>query len=119
MSEWPERASWPSATATRDPRARVWATDGTADWLLWRLPDLRGRIAFDVRFELYDAETIERLSRYGRREGADWISLADGYDVVIVDEAAHLRAHLAEPGARLAYKDTEIALVSRASPSRP
>ena len=119
VSEWPETRVVAVRDATRDPRARVWATDGTADWLLWRLPDLRGRIAFDVRFELYDAETIERLSRYGRREGADWISLADGYDVVIVDEAAHLRAHLAEPGARLAYKDTEIALVSRASPSRP
>jgi hypothetical protein len=119
VSEWPEARVAAVREATRDPSVRVWATDGTADWLLWRIPDLRGRLAYDVRFELYDAETIERLSRYGRREGPDWISLAAGYDVVIVDEAAHLRAHLAEPGARLAYKDTEIALVSRASPSRP
>ena len=119
VSDWPEARVAAVREATREPSVRVWATDGTADWLLWRIPDLRGRLAYDVRFELYDAETIERLSRYGRREGADWISLADGYDVVIVDEAAHLRAHLAEPGARLAYKDTEIALVSRASPSRP
>ena len=37
------------------PERPLWATDGTADWLLWRIPDLRGRIAYDVRFELYDA----------------------------------------------------------------
>ena len=28
----------------------------------WRIPELRGRIAYDVRFELYDPETIERIS---------------------------------------------------------
>ena len=44
---------------TRDPGTRVWATDGTADWLLWRIPDLRGRIAFDVRFELYDENALD------------------------------------------------------------
>ena len=38
------------------PTARLLATDGTADWLLWRIPDLRGRIAYDVRFELYDED---------------------------------------------------------------
>ncbi len=78
--------------------SRLFATDGTADWLLWRIPDLRGRIAYDVRFELYDPETLDRISRYGNREGADWKSLADGYPVVIVDDRGHLRAFRAEPG---------------------
>ncbi len=79
---------------------------------LWRIPDLRGRIAYDVRFELYDAETIDRIARYGRRDGPDWASLTDGYDVVIVDDGAHRRAHLAIPGSRVVYQDNKIAVIS-------
>jgi hypothetical protein len=63
--------------------ARVWATDGTADWLLWRIPDLRDRLAYDVRFELYDQATLGGIVQYGKRDG-DW-RLLSGYRVVIVD----------------------------------
>jgi hypothetical protein len=111
--EWPEERVATVRAATRDPSVRLYATDGTADWLLWRIPDLRGRIAYDVRFELYDQQTLDAISRYGNTEGADWIDLADGYDVVIVDERAHLEAHLAEPGAKQVYRDDEIGIVSR------
>ena len=48
--------------------SRLFATDGTADWLLWKIPDLRGRIAYDVRFELYDQRDARAISRYGNRE---------------------------------------------------
>jgi hypothetical protein len=114
--EWPDERVEAVRTATRDPSTRLFATDGTADWLLWRIPELRGRIAYDVRFELYDEETLDSISRYGNTEGSNWISLADGYDAVIVDERAHLDAHLAQPGAKLAYRDDEIAIVARGGP---
>ena len=112
--EWPEAQVAAVREATRDPSTRLFATDGTADWLLWQLPDLRGRLAYDVRFELYDEDTIDRISRYGNREGADWKSLADGYRVVIVDERGHFDAFRREPGSRVAYRDDEIAIVARA-----
>jgi hypothetical protein len=115
--EWPDEQVAAVREATRDPGIRLFATDGTADWLLWRLPDLRGRIAYDVRFELYDADTIERISRYGNMQGTDWKSLADGYPVVIVDDRGHLRAFRAEPGAREVYRDGEIALIERSADS--
>ena len=55
VSEWPEAQRGGRARRRRAIRdVRLVATDGTADWLLWRIPDLRGRIAYDVRFELYD-----------------------------------------------------------------
>jgi hypothetical protein len=98
--------------ATRDPSVRVWATDGTADWLLWRIPDLRGRLAYDVRFELYDQATLDEIVQYGTRRG-DWQRLPDGYRVVIVDNAAHLRALAAEPGAKVVFRDDEIAVLER------
>ena len=52
--------NWPDAAAAQrdrcDPRMpgrwRCWPSDKHGDWLLWRLPELRGRVAYDVRFEL-------------------------------------------------------------------
>jgi hypothetical protein len=114
VSDWPEQRVEAVRDATRDPATRLYATDGTADWLLWRIPDLRGRLAYDVRFELYDQSALDELVRYGARRG-DWTSLLDGYRVVVVDDAAHLRTLDAEPGARIVYRDDGLALVRRAS----
>ena len=97
--------------------ARIWATDGTADWLLWRIPELRGRIAYDVRFELYDKPTLERIVDYQARRG-DWKSIVKDYRVVVVDDAAHLAAFRAEPGAKMLYRDDEVAVVERSARAR-
>jgi hypothetical protein len=112
VSEWPEQRAAAVRGATRDPIVRVWATDGTADWLLWRIPDLRGRIAYDVRFELYNRPALDRITRYDELRG-EWRSVADGYRVVVVDRRAHLDALRAEPGAKVVYRDDEIAIVVR------
>ncbi|MCZ7587275.1 MAG: hypothetical protein M5U27_00105 [Gaiella sp.] len=112
VSEWPEAQVEAVSEATRDPSVKLWATDGTADWLLWRVPDLRGRIAYDIRFELYDEAALDRIVDYGTRTG-DWQRALDGYRVVVVDDRAHLEALAAEPGARVTYRDEEIAIVER------
>ena len=112
VSEWPEARVAAVREATRDPNVRVWATDGTADWLLWRIPDLRGRLAYDVRFELYDQPALDRIVRYGRRRG-NWKASLDGYRVVIVDHIEHLQPLASESGARITYRDDEIAVVVR------
>ena len=73
-ASWYER-SWPNTAvesvrvAASDPAARVFATDRHADWLLWKLPELRGRIAYDVRFELYEPSFFERLAAYHSEQG--------------------------------------------------
>jgi hypothetical protein len=112
VSEWREAQVNAVRDATRDPSVRLYATDGTADWLLWRLPDVRDRIAYDVRFELYDKATLDRITQYDARR-RDWKSLADGYRVVIVDQRGHLESFRAEPGARVVYRDDKIAVVAR------
>ena len=112
VSSWEEPQLEAVRSATRDPSVRLLATDGTADWLLWRLPDLRGRLAYDVRFELYDEATLRRIIDYDELRG-DWRSFADGYRVVVVDQRGQLAAFRAEPGARVVYRDDEIAVVSR------
>jgi hypothetical protein len=117
VSSWPEPQVEAVRKATRDPSVRVWATDGTADWLLWRIPDLRGRIAFDVRFELYNQATLDGIVQYGRRDG-DWKTILDGYDLVVVQAPANgeaARPLLAEPGSRLNFEDDELVVVARRS----
>ncbi len=112
VTGWPEREIAAVRAATRDQGTRLWATDGTADWLLWQIPGLRGRVAYDVRFELYDEHALDELITYGRRE-AGWRAVVDGYRVVVVDEAAHLKALTAEPGARIAYRGDDLVVVRR------
>jgi hypothetical protein len=115
VSSWPEPQLEAVRKATRDPNTRLWATDGTANWLLWRIPDLRGRIAFDVRFELYDQATLDRIVQYGRRDG-DWKTILDGYDLVVVPAPANgeaARPLLAEPGSRLLFEDDELVVARR------
>jgi hypothetical protein len=48
--------------AALDPSARIVADVEDADWLLWRDPDLRGRIAFDARLELLSAARVRDVA---------------------------------------------------------
>jgi hypothetical protein len=108
--EWPEEQVAAVRAATRSPDVRLYATDGTADWLLWRIPDLRGRIAYDVRFELYDRPALDAIARYGRR-AQGWERIVDGYRVVLVDERAHL-VGLERRGAKALYGDDSIVVLT-------
>jgi hypothetical protein len=113
--KWPNDALPAVAAATAEPRSRVFATDRHADWLLWKFPELRGRIAYDVRFEIYDEQFFEELAEYKAQKG-DWKKLARGYEIVVVDERSsldHTAGFEAEPGARLLYGDEVIAVVRR------
>jgi hypothetical protein len=94
---------------------RVFAPDRFSDWLLWKIPELRGSIAYDVRFELYDEAFFERLTRYAFENGEDWKSFADGYRIVLVDETrlSHTADFLAEPGAVAVHRGDEITVIAR------
>ena len=98
-----------------EPDDRVFAPDRFSDWLLWKIPELRGRVAYDVRFELYDREFFDRLAEYNGEAGEDWKSFADGYRIVLVDETrrSHTDDFLDEPGARAVYRGEEITIVLR------
>ena len=117
---WYER-SWPTGalesvdTAVSGSPARVFATDRHADWLLWKLPELRGRVAYDVRFEIYDQSFFDRIATY-KLKARNWKDVVAGYDVVVVDEKSS-RSHTddlrAEPRSRLLYSDELISVVLR------
>jgi hypothetical protein len=115
-SRWPTELLPVLHSETRNAGTLVWGTDLTADWLLWHQPDLAGRIAYDVRFELLTKAQIQAISRYNAELGADWIAAVDRFDVIVLDERdepSHLDDFLTEAGTRVAYRGERASLVVR------
>jgi len=113
---WPEASVHEAVATAAGSDASVFAATRYADWLLWKVPSLRGRIAYDVRFEIYDPETFLRIALFRAEQGDGWKTLADGYDVIVLEsdaEPSSVRDFLAEPGARALYRDDRIAIVQR------
>jgi hypothetical protein len=114
-------AGFPSAGATAaanaaGPTGKVFATSPYADWLLWREPQLRGRVAFDARFELLTTAQVEKIAAVQGRVG-DWVSVLHDYRVVVLDrrENAALRRDLLRSGAmRIVHLDRSVVVLRRA-----
>jgi hypothetical protein len=115
--KWPEAEVHDLITAAAAPDERVYAATRYGDWLLWKEPPLRGRVAYNVRFEILDPETFLRIVYFRIERGANWKTLADGYKVAVLEsdqEPSHVDDFLSEPGARVLYRDDRIAVVQRA-----
>lgn len=119
-SRWSEPGARAVAEAAgREPRAKVFASSRYADWLLWKRPELVGRVAFDTRFGLYSDEQLERLYAYRNRSG-NWMPLLNGFSVVVLetnDEAKIIRDLLREPGARVVFRDDDVTVLRRTGPA--
>ena len=70
--------------AAQNPGLRIFANERYADWLLLDHPELRGRIAFDARFELLTAKQLKRIVEFRLRiEGSR--SVTRGYGLLVLD----------------------------------
>jgi hypothetical protein len=112
---------WPSEElvrvveeATADPSTDVFTTSHLADWLLWKVPELRGRVAYDVRFELYTPEVFDRIVDFRAERGDDWQSLADGYAVLVLEPGDGTDDLATEAGAEVLYRDEGVVVIRRA-----
>ena len=72
--------------AKRDPALKVFPNDGDADWLLWNYPALKGKVAYDVRFELLTASELNQLFRV-RTDGRYDQQLTRGYRIFVLDRS--------------------------------
>jgi hypothetical protein len=113
-SGFPPAAAKAASTAA-GPYGRVFAMSPYADWLLWSRPGLRGRVAFDARFELYTSRELSALGAFQGRSG-DWTKTARGYDVFVLGKRQDgtLRRALVRSGvAQVVYVDREIVVLGR------
>jgi hypothetical protein len=115
--EWPGTAARVVADASgRAPGLRVLADDRHADWLLWENPEIAGRVAYDVRFELLSRAQLRWLFEYRNRVGDRWRQASDGYGLVTVDRTTSQddgQRLFGEPAARLLYRDERISVFLR------
>lgn len=115
-------AIWPQAAVqavrgalAADPRARVVAAEGSADWLLYEIPELRGRIAFDGRFEVLSQPQFQAVRDYLRQSGPNWQRLSRGYSIIVVDPARNsgLYRFYSASGLRVLYRGSRVAVFRR------
>jgi hypothetical protein len=118
MRAWPTGAKRSLVRAVSCDRSlRVLADDRYADWLLWEEPRLRGRVAYDVRFELFSRRDFLALSAYRNRIGPGWLEAARGYGVVFFDPDRQLgveRGLLASGRLHRVYRDGRVSVLASA-----
>ncbi|MEP7334306.1 MAG: hypothetical protein ABI717_00865 [Actinomycetota bacterium] len=122
VREWPAAAGDQVVNLASDPRTRVLSDERYSDWLLWEHPELVGRVAYDVRFELFDRAALDRLYRYQNQIGADSGRLVDDFEVVAFDHRTRpgLVASLSSSADfRVAHRDRRITVLTRVDASEP
>ena len=73
----------------------VFADLELADRLLWKIPALRGRIAYDGRPELLSRRQFDGVIRFARQEPG-WQEFVRGYSLVVTNRA--IARSMAETG---------------------
>jgi hypothetical protein len=104
----------------RDPHVRVFANELYGDWLLLERPELKGRVAFDIRFELTSKAELRKLVDIRRRvEG--WRQAVSSYGLFVLGKGSEgplATALLQQPGAKLLYRGHDAIVVWRPSKER-
>ncbi len=106
-----------STLAARDPSLIVFASERYSDWLLWKDPQLSGRLVYDIRFELFDSNRFAQLAAF-HVQGERRDEIAAGARLLVLDVRADALAadNFAEDaGAKVVYKDRYVVVIERPS----
>lgn len=96
------------------PALRVFADDVYADWLMWHIPRLVGRVAYNASLELLTREQLDTIGRFKGLAGRDWQHAATGYGLLILDSResrARARYYRTAPGARTLFDRDGLQIV--------
>ncbi len=103
------------------PDLKVFADVRFADWLLWRDPGLRGRIANDARFELLSPSQMARVRNALFALGGNWKQGLRGFRLIVLDRRytpQAVKGLLQEAGRRILYDDGQRIVILRAEGGR-
>ena len=104
------------AEATQ-PQVQVFASTQYSDWLLLRAPELRGRIAYDARFELMPTYRLRQLVDI-RRQVEGWRNVIAPFGLFVLkdgadDEGSLIKGLLRQEHARVLYRGNGVVVLSR------
>ncbi len=100
--------------AAEHPESNVAVSDYFADWVLWYLPELRGRVLFDVRFELLDDAQARAMGAFSFAKPG-WEALYPDAHLVLVARKYHkdLDKGIAARGGKVLWTGTIARLFLR------
>ena len=118
-------ASWfegpypaPAAKALKGPLSdddtRVLADAVFPDWILWKHPEAHGRVAFDIRYELYTEEELDTLQELARSDVQSWREASRGFDLIVLRVPAQrkvMRAFLSDHSSRAIYRGERVVVI--------
>ena len=79
-------------------------------------PQLRGRLAYDARFELLSRPQLIRIYDFAQPYSDAWRRASAGYDLLVLDARADrwpVRALLKQRGVQVLYRDAGLVVASR------
>ena len=102
---------------TAQPHVQVFASTQYSDWLLLRAPELRGRIAYDARFELLPTYRLRQLVDI-RRQVEGWRNVIAPFGLFVLkdgtnDEGSLIKGLLRQEHARVLYRGNGVVVLSR------
>jgi hypothetical protein len=102
--------------AHRDPSLKIFPDDEHGDWLLWEHPELAGRVAYDIRFELLTPDELKQLALL-RADIRTNEPIAKGYRLFMLDRSTEkdsIRWLLSRPGSRLVARAKHFDVIQTA-----
>jgi hypothetical protein len=111
---FPAKAGDIVSVAAANPQTEVFANDRYADWLLFEHPNLRGRLAYDIRFELYTSRELRGIYDFTLQRGLAWRRIATGYDVFVLDptqQRSVIRFYARRLHAQWLYRDRQVVVL--------
>ena len=103
-------------TAAEHPESKIAISDYFADWALWYIPELEGRVVFNVRFELLDDAQARAMGTFSFAKRG-WEALYPDAHIVLVTRKNHkdLDHGLEARGATVIWSDAIGRLFWRAA----
>lgn len=105
-------AAFRAILQTKPNDERVFVDGRYADWLLWKLPSLRGRVAYDARVELLTSAQIIEQERFTKM-WPGWTTPVERFGLVVSDRK-HVTVLVAKGGWRRLYSRGHVAVAERA-----
>jgi hypothetical protein len=97
----------------KEPNELVFPDLVNADWLLWKVPSLRGHIAYDGRPELLTRRQWNGVVQFERQERG-WQTAVRGYSLIVTSPAIAQRVVKTGRWQRI-YADKVLAVLKSAN----
>jgi hypothetical protein len=98
--------------------SRVFADERFGDWLMFRYPQLVGRVGYDASFEQLSSKQILQIIKWKDQIGGAWDVATRGARVVVLSlpaDRAIAKAYRRDPSLVERYADKRVAVFMRRS----